>query len=181
MTRVVALHAVVFWWATSGCIRPPEIVMVDRATALEQEAAGSFVEIEEKLSHAGVAPRPVPFTPAELEAVDVRPPPLVDNVDMTDADRIDELLLQHCVGEGRDALLVDTRSSCEGAADHVVALQLVDRVNRARGQIWAWMHEQKPALSIADLRRTWHEVHARDVVCAGWVQGADGTWHAKPC
>lgn len=155
--------------------------MVDRATALEQEAAGSFPDLEQRLRHAGVAPRPTPLTPAQLEAVDIRPGALVDSVELTDADRMDELLLQHCVGEGKDGLLVDTHGACEGAADHAAAIRLVDRVNRARGQIWRWMHDESPGTSSEDLQRRWHDVHARDVACGAWVQADDGAWHKKPC
>ncbi len=52
--------------------------MVDRATALEQQAAGSFDELEQQLARAAIAPRPVPLTPEQLEALGIAPPPLVD-------------------------------------------------------------------------------------------------------
>jgi hypothetical protein len=66
-----------------ACIRPPEIAMVDRATALEEQAAGSFDELEQRLYRAGLSPTPVPFTPNQLEDLGVRPPPLVENLDAT--------------------------------------------------------------------------------------------------
>jgi hypothetical protein len=98
----------------AGCFKPPEIVMVDRATALEQQAAGSFDDIELKLDRAAAEPRPVPLTPEQLGALGIRPASLVDESELTDADRLDGLLTQHCVGEGKDGLVVETRDACKG-------------------------------------------------------------------
>jgi len=164
-----------------GCIHPPEIVMVDRATALEQQAAGSFDEIELKLLRTGIVPRPVPLTPEQLEALGVRPAGLVDETEQTDADRIDDLLLQRCIGEGREGLLVDTYRSCLGASDRAEALVLVERVNRARAQLWRWMHAERKDVPASALQHTWQRTHARGVVCGGWIQLDDGTWEAKKC
>jgi hypothetical protein len=165
----------------AACFKPPEIVMVDRATALEQQAAGSFDELELKLDRAGIEPRPVPLTPEQLEALGIHPAPLVDGTNLTDADRLDELLAQHCVGEGKDGLLVATHDACKGAADPDLITALVERINRARRQLWVWMHEQRPGTSVAELQRAWREAHARGVVCGGWVEGGDGKWQAKSC
>ena len=66
MTRLCACLALV---SVAGCIKAPEIVLVDRATALEQQAAGSFKELEERLVRTAIAARPVPLTPAELHAL----------------------------------------------------------------------------------------------------------------
>jgi uncharacterized protein YdbL (DUF1318 family) len=164
-----------------GCYKPPEIVMVDRATALEQQAAGSFDDLERKLDRAGIEPRPVPLTPEQLRALGIRPAPLVDESELTDADRLDGLLAQRCVGEGKDGLLVDTRDACKGAADAEEIQTLVDRANRARRQLWRWMHEKRADVSEADLQRAWRDNHVRNVVCGGWVEGSDGKWAAKPC
>jgi hypothetical protein len=165
----------------TACVKPPEIVMVDRATALEQQASGSFDQLEQKLDRAAIEPRPVPLTPDQLEALGFRPAPLVDESDLTDADRLDGLLAQHCVGEGKDGLLVDTRSACQGAADAQEADVLLERVNRARRQLWRWMHEQRPDAPEADLQRAWHDKHVQGVVCGGWLEGADGAWRSKAC
>jgi hypothetical protein len=165
----------------AGCFKAPEIVMVDRATALEQQAAGSFDDLERKLDRAGIEPRPVPLTPEQLAALGIRPAPLVDESELTDADRLDELLTQHCVGEGNDGLIADTHDACQGAADLEEAGLLVERVNRARRQLWHWMHDQRGDVSEAELRRGWRENHALNVVCGGWLQGAGGNWQAKSC
>jgi uncharacterized protein YdbL (DUF1318 family) len=164
-----------------ACVKPPDVVMVDRATALEQQASGSFDDVEKKLNRAAIEPRPVALTPEQLEALGVHPAPLVDGADITDADRLDGLLLQHCVGEGGDGLIVDTRDACRGAADADELQMLVERVNRARRQLWRWMHEQRSDVSADDLRKTWRQAHVRNVVCGGWVEGDDGKWAGKTC
>ena len=167
--------------ATVGCFKPPEIVMVDRATALEQQASGSFDDLEQRLDRAAIEPRPVPLTPDQLEALGIRPAPLVDESDLTDADRLDGLLGQHCVGEGKDGLVVDTKSACRGGEDAEQTQILVERVNRARRQLWRWMHEQRADVAEAELQAAWHENHLRNVVCGAWIEGSDGKWQAKAC
>ncbi len=179
MNRSLVLTAAIL--TLGGCFRPPEIVMVDRATALEQQAAGSFDDLERKLDRAGIEPRPVPFTPEQLEALGIHSAPLVDATELTDADRLDGLLVQRCVGEGKDGLIADTRDACRGAADAEEVTTLLERTNRARRQLWRWMHEQRTDLSADDLARRWRELHVRGVVCGGWIQGADGKWQAKSC
>jgi uncharacterized protein YdbL (DUF1318 family) len=163
-----------------GCVNN-EIVMTDRATALEQQAAGSFDDLELKLDRFAIEPRPVPLTPDQLEALGIRPKSLIDESDLTDADRLDGLLAQHCVGEGKDGLVADTRDACKGAADEEEVRALIERVNRARRQLWRWMHEQRTDVSEADLQRSWRDKHVPNVVCGGWVEGADGKWQGKTC
>jgi hypothetical protein len=167
--------------ALSGCFKAPEIVMVDRATALEQQASGSFDDIERQLDRAGIEPRPVPLTPEQLAVLGIRPAPLVDESELTDADRLDGLLAQHCLGEGNDGLIADTREACQGAADEDETTSLLTRANLARHQLWRWMHEQRSDLSEAELRRAWRDKHLPNVVCGGWIQASDGTWQAKSC
>jgi uncharacterized protein YdbL (DUF1318 family) len=167
--------------APLGCIRAPEIVLVDRATALEQQAAGSFAELEKKLARATLAPRPVPLTPEQLEALGIPPPTLVDATERTDADRADDLLKQHCIGESRDGTLVDTHDACKGAADRAQAMALVERINGARQQLWRWMKDRRPEVAGDELRLAWHKQHARGVVCGGWMQKDDGGWEGKKC
>ncbi len=178
--RVPSAPGVATLLLLTACVSP-EIVMVDRATALEQEASGSFDDLERRLDRAAIEPRPVPLTPEQLRALGVRPPPLVDESDLTDSDRLDGLLAQHCVGEGKDGLLVDTHDACQGAADLEEAQTLIDRVNHARRQLWRWMHDRRPDVPEADLQRSWREKHLRNVVCGGWFEGSDGKWQAKAC
>jgi hypothetical protein len=164
-----------------GCIRAPEIVMVDRATALEEQAAGSFKDVEQRLARAGMSPTPVPLTPNQLEDLGLQPTPLVENMGKTQADRVDELLRRHCVGEGRDGLLVDTRRRCQAGRLTADDVALVDRVNRARQQLWQWMRTVRPGVPEEQLRRSWQQLHAQGVVCGGWVEADDGTWGEKKC
>ena len=179
MPRIACVSAFVL--LVSGCIRPPEIVLVDRATALEQQASGSFRELETELERVAATPRPTPFTPEQLEALGIRQQPFVDQHELTEAGRVDLLLKQHCLGESKDGTLVDTQSACRGAADRDLIATLVERVNLARLQLWTWMHERRPKSSVEELRRAWHDAHLRGVVCDGWIQKADGTWGGKGC
>lgn len=164
-----------------GCIRAPEIVMVDRATALEEQASGSFKDVEQRLARAGMNPTPVPLTPNQLEDLGIQPTPLIENLDKTQADRLDELVRRHCVGEGKDGLLVDTRRSCTAGRVSSDDVALVERTNRTRMQLWQWMRTVRPSMPAESLRRSWQQVHAKGVVCGGWVQSDDGTWGEKKC
>ncbi|SET21393.1 DUF1318 domain-containing protein [Stigmatella erecta] len=167
--------------AAPGCIRAPEIVMVDRATALEEQASGSFQDVERRLARAGMSPAPVPLTPNQLEDLGLQPTPLVENMGKTQADRVDELLRRHCVGEGRDGLLVDTRHSCQAGRLSADDVALVERVNRARLQLWQWMQTVRPGVPAGSLRQRWRQLHVEGVVCGGWVESDDGTWGEKKC
>jgi hypothetical protein len=147
-----------------GCVKAPDIVVVDRATALEQQAAG-----------------PEALTPDELEALGIKPEPIVDHTEQTEADRVDALLRQHCIGEGNGGLLVDTHDDCIGATDRATAITLVDRTNRARLQLWHWLAAEQPDRDAGSVRTQWRAAHSSGVVCRGWVQADDGTWAAKKC
>jgi hypothetical protein len=181
MNRVLAFAVIAVFVDLAGCFKPPEIVMVDRATALEQQASGSFDDIELRLDRAAIEPRPVPLTPEQLEALGIRPAPLVDESELTEADRLDGLLVQHCVGEGKDGLIVDTRDACRGGADAQEVQVLRERVNSARHQLWRWMHDQRADVPEEELKRAWRDNHVRNVVCGGWIEGGEGKWHAKAC
>jgi hypothetical protein len=166
----------------AGCFKPPEIVMVDRATALEQQAAGSFDDLERRLNRAAVEPRPVPLTPEQLATLGVRTGGAASGGDeLTDPDRLDGLLVQQCVGEGLDGTVVDTHDACRGAVDADEVGALIDRVNRARRQLWRWMHEQRPDAHVDALRREWRRAHLAGVVCGGWIEVDTGSWQRKPC
>ena len=173
--------ACVLMLAATGCIGAPEIVVVDQATALEQQASGSFTELERELAGGATSAGPVALTPNELETLGIRPRPLVDNTEQSEADRVDALLVQHCVGEGQDGLLVDTEDDCTGTVERTVLSGLVERTNRARVRLWQWMHAQRPDTPLEVLRKAWHEEHLGSVVCQGWMQRADGSWEPKAC
>ncbi|HXR11872.1 MAG TPA: DUF1318 domain-containing protein [Gaiellaceae bacterium] len=181
MNRAWPVLAVLAFLGPVGCIKPPDIVMVDRGTALEHQASGSFDDVEHRLDREAVEPRPVPLTPEQLEELGAQPTAPIDDARLTDSDRVDAWLVQHCIGEGADGLLVDTRDACRGAADPDQVGGAVERVNRARRQLWLWMHAQRADVSVDDLRRGWRKVHAAGVVCGGWIQGDDGKWQGKTC
>ncbi len=166
--------------AVSGCFKS-EIVVPDHATALEQEAAGSFAATDDRLNRAGIEPRPVPLTPDQIATLGLSPPSLVDGLDETSADRLDGLLVQHCVGEGADGLIANTHDACQGAADPDEVQPLIDGVNRARRLLFRFMHDQRPDVSESDLRKAWHAAHMISVVCGGWLESDDGKWGPKKC
>jgi hypothetical protein len=174
-------HVLIFLIPVAGCIRAPEIVLVDRATALEQQAAGSFSDLERKLARAAIAPQPVPLTPEQLEALGIPPPNMVDKTERTEADKVDDLLKQHCVGEGQEGTLIDTNDACKGAADRSESIALVEKTNAARQQLWRWMKERRQGATLDGVRKGWREVHLKGVACGGWIQRDDGTWEAKKC
>ncbi len=177
-------HRALLPWAAlviSGCISAPEIVMVDRATALEEQASGSFKDVEQRLARAAMNPTPVPLTPNQLEELGIQATPLVENMSKTPADRVDDLLRRHCVGEGKEGLLVNTRRRCQAGRMTADDVALVERVNRSRQQLWKWMGSVRPGVPEDTLRRNWQQAHAPGVVCGGWIEADDGTWGEKKC
>jgi hypothetical protein len=163
----------------AGCIKAPDIVVVDRATALEREAAGSYPRLEHELERAGTAVRPTPLSREELEA-NGHPRQILDEEESSDAERVDALLKQRCLGEALDGALVATRDRC--TVKEVPHLsELVERANRDRQQIWEWLNAERPNRSLAEVRQAWREVHLRAVICGGQVQRSDGSWELKKC
>jgi hypothetical protein len=167
--------------AASGCLKVPEIVVTDRVTALEEQAGGSFEELELKLTRAGIGTRPLALTPQQLETLGLRRPEELKNPDLTKLDRLDRLLRRHCVGEGFDGLLVETAEACRGAVDHDELEQLIERTNLARGQLWQWLWSERPKRSLDEVKRAWVITHRQGVVCGAWVQKPDGSWEERGC
>lgn len=167
--------------ATAGCLSAPDVVLLDRATVLEEQAAGSFHALEVRLARAGMNPTPVPLTPNQLEDLGMQVSPLVENLDQTPAERVDDLLQRHCIGEGNDGLLVETRRQCTAGRLTASDSELVQRVNRSRLQLWAWMQSQRPRQDAATLRRQWQRVHHEGLACGAWRQADDGNWEEKKC
>jgi hypothetical protein len=165
--------------ALAGCIKAPQIVVLDRATTLEREAAGDFPKLEFQLLRGGTQPRPAPLTREQLEAAG-HARPIVEQVDHSDAERIDELLKISCVGEALDGSLVETRDRC--TVKEVPHLgMLLEKANRDRMQIWEWLRRQRPERSLTQVRRAWHDTHVAAIICGGQLQRDDGGWEAKKC
>ena len=178
--------------ALAGCITAPAVVIVDRRTALEQQASGSFRGLEEELEQAGLAPRPAPLTPAQLGASGVRREGLeaTDSDDETgDAVRTDALLIKRCLGEALDGTLVLTPDPCTGTLDVPSVDRLVERVNRNRRQLWRWLaaqtrgqgRDQRREKTDDEVRAAWRKIHLAGLVCGGAYQVTGGGWEIKKC
>jgi hypothetical protein len=174
--------------ALTGCFTPPAVVIVDRRTALEQQASGSFRGLEEELEQAGLAPRPAALTPAQLGASGVRRDGLeaTDTDDETsDAVRSDALLVKRCLGEALDGTLVLTVDPCTGTVDVPSVDQLVERINRNRRQLWRWLAGQTRGhgreKTDEEVRAAWRQTHLAGLPCGGQYQVAGGAWEVKKC
>lgn len=166
-----------------GCIKAPDLVIVDRATALERQAGGSYRQLQADLDRAAVAPWPVPLTRAQIEASGASTEPLAlsDEPDHSDDAQVDDLLQRRCIGEANDGTLVETRASCGGRVDETEVIGLLERANRERWQVWRYLQARQPKASLSEVRRVWRGVHLQAVVCGAEVQRPDGGWEAKKC
>ena len=162
-----------------ACVRAPTVVVVDRATALEMEAAGKYPRLDRELETAAIGGRPAPISREQMQAAgEARPK--IDEGESTDAERVDELLVIACLGEASDGALVETQKTC--AIKNVPHMgTLLERANRDRAQVWEWLRTQRPKSSMADVRRAWREVHLHGLPCGAQVQRADGGWERKKC
>lgn len=171
----------------AGCVRAPAVVIVDRKTALEQQAAGSFRGLEEELAKAGQSPRPAPLTSEQLAAAgvadgdDTRQAALGDEVPGNDALRTDALLVQRCIGEALDGTLALTIEPCTGTIDVPEVNRLIERVNRERRQLWRWLEEHAGGKSPVEVRAAWREIHLDGLICGAQLQRAGTTWEIKAC
>jgi hypothetical protein len=188
MRSLAACFAWTLALALAGCIKPPDVVVVDRATALEAQAAGEYPELERALRHAGITPKGADFTRGQLTAAGVDTSRTeMDEVlriyseVQTDAQLVDALLVRRCIGEASDGLLRETPSTCSGTVDVAEASRAVQRTNRNRRQIWALMRAELKGATDEQVRRAWRQAHLIGVVCGGNVQRDDGSWEVKPC
>lgn len=179
-----ALVAALGGAALAGCVSAPAVVIVDRKTAVEQQASGSFRGVEEELEQAGLVPRPAPLTAAQLGEAGVRR----EDLEAADQDdegndwvRTDALLIKRCVGESLDGTLVLTVEACTGAIDVPQVGRLIERVNRDRRQLWRWLAGKSPGKTEDQVRAAWRETHLAGLVCGGQVQVTGGAWEVKRC
>lgn len=181
VAAAMALAAVAL---AAGCVRAPAVVIVDRKTALEQQASGSFRGLEEELEQAGLQPRPAPVTAAQLGAAGVRRERLDggDEADGTDDALVaDALLVKRCLGEALDGALALTPEPCTGTVDVPAVGRLIERVNRERRQLWRWLAGRAPGKSDDEVRAAWREVHLAGLPCGGQYQVTGGAWEVKRC
>jgi hypothetical protein len=182
--RLVVVCCAALELGLAACVSAPAVVIVDRKTAVEQQASGSFRGLEDDLEQAGLSPRPTPLTAAQLGAAGVRRDGLEAgdrDDDGSDAVRADALLIKRCVGEALDGTLVLTVDPCTGTIDVPQVGRLIERVNRERRQLWRWIAGQSPGKTEDQVRAAWRETHLVGVVCGGQLQAAGGAWEIKRC
>lgn len=164
----------------AACIKAPEVVIVDRRTALELQAGGRSVPLEEKLEQATIRPGATPFETRDVGTAVSRSFDR-DDEGATDADLTDSLLEKACVAEGFDGLMVETPATCNTTVDGTVVGALVQRTNRHRRQLWQLMVRKQPTLSEGEAARAWRTVHLRDLPCGARVERFPGQFDAKAC
>jgi hypothetical protein len=171
----------------ASCIKAPDIVMVDRHTLLEEQAAGRLPQVEAQTMQAGLSPGPAPFTSGELAKSGWQTDAGHDaiaalyNGQIDDTQAIEQLLVRRCVGEAKDATLIATPDTCTGAIDLTDVSRRLEKANRNRRQVWLYLQQQRPQASDGDVRATWREQRHLAVICGGWWQKDDDKWEAKAC
>jgi hypothetical protein len=172
--------------ALPACVNP-NVVVVDQKTALEHQAAGGYPALENDLEQAGMAPAPEPFAREELASGRERngSGPLGELATLyakseSDAEAIDRLLLQRCIGEARSGLLEPRPSDCIGATDTTEMTRLLGRENLHRRQLWQLIASERK-LSVDRVPPVWRELHLGQVVCGGLIETDAGGWGPKSC
>ncbi len=169
----------------SACVKAPNISVVDSKTALERQAAGEYPTLENDLGQAGASPRAEPIPGEELTNGTDDTATLGDvarlYADSTqDADWIDQMLVEGCIGEASSGLLEPTPDQCSIRVDEAERVRILGRANLHRRQVWRYLAEQRPEASPAQIRAAWRKNHVERVVCGGLLE-TDGQWKAKPC
>jgi hypothetical protein len=167
-----------------SCIHAPDVIIVDRKTALEQLATGTYRQLEDQLESAATPPRPEPLTRSETESAGVSAL-AQEETDRSEAAQLDELLKRRCVGEALDGTIAVTADVCRGRVDAAERARLVERVNRDRYQIWRELQTRGlpkgKERDLGKVRKAWRDAHLRAVVCGGQVQQSGGGWEDKKC
>lgn len=177
-----------------GCISAPDVVVIDRKTALERQAAGHFPELEAELLELGLKPGVEPFTRAQLQSGgwgrawgDLGELVQIYGGIRDDQTALDDHLKRACIGEGLDGLLVATPADCQGGAQESEVAELVSRGNRNRRQAWRWMAAHGASdgggapREASDLARRWRAVRLLEAPCGAWIQQPGQTWGKKTC
>ncbi len=183
MRRIVLALAL----AGAGCISVPSVVVVDRKTALEMQAAGEYAPSAAASTGNGMSPGATALSRATLLEAGAESRAGFDGltepwtVFRTDADATDELMTRKCLGESRDATIVERRETCLGEVDAAVVAGLVQRANRAREQVWRWLAAKAPGRDETAVRAAWRSIRLDEVPCGAPVQAGDGRWESKAC
>jgi len=186
--RILMLTAWLMLSLLMACVKAPNtLYMVDEKTALEQQATGSFASLESELSGALLNPAPERLVASQIgqgqrsEAAELASLSSIYSIELTEQERLNLLLVRSCVGEGLDGLLTQTPSTCRGAVEVGDVVNLVQRVNRNRKQLFAWLLAQQPGLDEKALVQRWRQAHLKAVVCGGQIQLESGQWGQKAC
>jgi hypothetical protein len=179
------------WVATvlmSGCIRAPDVVMLDRKTVLEEQASGELLPLANALRESAIVPKGVHFTRGQLEeaGVDLSHDALgqlvqLQQLPVSEMEHLDGLLVRRCIGEARSGLLVETPDTCAGGPAMIRTSAAIQRVNRSRKQLWRYLYERKPGEQQETIRHLWRQRHITTVVCGGQIQDEEGRWDVKEC
>ncbi len=167
-----------------SCVQAPTVSVVDQKTALERQAAGEYPTLDSELQQAVLVPHPEPFARQDIGRASGKGSlgPLTELVARaeSDADAIDGLLLEQCVGEELSGYLVPRAESCRKGTDTAELARLVGRANLHRRQLWQMIASERGA-TVAEAQRRWASVHREQVVCGGLLQQRDSSWGPKPC
>lgn len=173
---------------SSACIKAPDVVMVDRQTMLEEQVSGELQALDDELREQVLVPTASDFTRGQLEAagVDLQDDTIsqvtrVHAVFLSELEVIDDLLVRRCVGEAKTGLLQETPATCSGRLSAQRTTASVQRVNRARRQLWEYLAKKQPGVAADEIPARWRERHLEAVVCGAQVQGPGGAWELKKC
>lgn len=171
----------------TGCIKAPDVVLVDRHTLLEEQAAGRLPAAEAAADQAALSPGPASLTSGALAKSGWHTDAGHDAIAalygdwLDDAQVLDQWLTRHCVGEAVDGTLVSTPDACSGATDLAEVSRRLEKANRTRRQIWLYVQQQRRGATEQDVRASWRQERQKALVCGGWWQKDDRAWEAKAC
>ena len=187
-SRLLSAIALLLFGSTVGCIKAPDVVLLDNKTALEQQAAGEFHALENDLLQAGITAKAENITRGQLEKQHSdrggsswgEIVALYSAVQI-DAEWIDQMLVAGCVGEALDGLLIHTPQQCSQDLESKRMARILGRQNLHRRQIWRLLLERPVGRSLEQVRQTWRSIHLQRVICGGLIQVDSTTWEKKKC
>jgi uncharacterized protein YdbL (DUF1318 family) len=162
------------------------VVVVDKNTALMEQIGMNSSEKEKALMDAMMTPIPEPITSGEMSksSVDVSQTSIQEILKAyqslkTDMPLVEALLIRGCIGEALDGFLVEL--PCKGEVQASVIAPVIERINRDRRQIWAFMQTKSEGASEEQVRNAWRRRWIEGLVCNAKVQMEDGSWGVKRC
>ena len=168
-----------------GCIKAPDVIIVDRYTALEVQASGNYAPLEDELQDEGLALEPENYTSDQIApSADEEENSSLGEVYrgvISRTDRIDALRRRKCVGESIEGLLVQLEEDCKGRVDEQDIANLLERENRNRRQVWHFIEEQNPDAPPEDIRQAWRVDYLKTLPCGSPVQQSETNWGIREC